>query len=75
MNIEETLLQRISASNRRNLRVILGSVIVSIILIIVLFGSKIKKKVTNSTADIGIVYIYICVYLYVCKYVYMHVYI
>ena len=54
MNIEETLLQRINASNRRNFRVVLSGIVVSIVLIVVLFGSRIRKKVTNSTADIGV---------------------
>lgn len=53
LNIEETLLARITAKNRRYVRFVLVSILATIFLIIVVFGTKIRQKVTTSTASIA----------------------
>jgi len=53
LSLEETLLQRITAKNRRNLRGVLLSIVVCLVLVIVVFGRKIRQKVTTSTASIA----------------------
>lgn len=44
-NIEDTLLARVGAANRRYIRFVILSIVFSVIFVILVFGAQIRKKV------------------------------
>jgi len=52
-DLEKSMLSKINESNKRRIRLIIVSVIVGTIILFVVFGSFIRKGITDGTADIA----------------------